>query len=226
MDGLVLLAAGPSRRFGGSVSKVLRRLAGTPVLVRALAPFLVGMERMALVIVARPGDHPTIKRLLPRAKVVAGGTHRVESLRQGIAALPEGVDVVLVHDAARPLATADLVRRVLAAARRDGAAAPILGVRDPLHEVTESPERGKPTLVGASIDRRRIGAAQSPQGAKIDRLRDALAKARDDGYEPEDEVALLHHADVPVTAVRGHPHNVRITVRDDLVVAEGLLRKE
>jgi len=225
MDGLVLLAAGPSRRFGGSVSKVLRKLAGTPVIVRALAPFLVAVEEMSLVIVARPEDSAAISRLLPRARVVPGGEHRVESLRRGLEALPATVDVVLVHDAARPLATADLVRRVLSTARRDGAAAPIIPVRDPIHHVVGGEDRATPTRLGAAVDRRQLGAAQAPQAARRALLERALEKAKTDGVEPEDEVTLLRNADIEVTAVRGNPHNFRITVRDDLVLAEGLLQE-
>ena len=228
MDGLVLLAAGPSRRFGGSTSKVLKRVAGKPMIVRALSPFLVAVESLALVIVARPQDHPTIKRHLPRANLVAGGSARVSSLLRGVAALPEGVDVVLVHDASRPLAPADLVRRVLAAARRDGAAAPVVAVRDSLHHVVQATDGG-PSLLEDTLDRGQLGAAQSPQAARRGLLVRALNahKKNADGASllPENEVALLQQAGIPVTAVRGHPHNIRITHPEDLELAEGLLQR-
>ena len=125
MDGLVLVAAGSSSRYGGTGSKLLRPLAGKPVLVRALAPFLVAVKRMALVVVAREEDRAAMQRVLPRAKFAGGGATRAESVLNGMRALPEGVHTILVHDAARPLVSADVVRRVLQMARLHGAAAPV-----------------------------------------------------------------------------------------------------
>ncbi len=222
MDALVLLAAGASQRYGGSASKVLRHLAGKPVIVRALAPFLVGVEHMTLVIAGRPVDRAALKRLFPRARLVDGGATRAASLARAVASLPKGIEIVLIHEAARPLASAEVVRRVLTAARRDGAAAPVIPVLDPLHHVGRDVQ-GR-TRLEDTLDRSRLGAAQTPIGVRADLLRQALIAAQKAKWEPTDDVALLQRADVPVTAVRGEAKNLRVTTPEDLELAEALLQ--
>jgi 2-C-methyl-D-erythritol 4-phosphate cytidylyltransferase len=225
MDGLVLVAAGSSSRFGGTVSKVLRPLAGKPVLVRALAPFLVAVKRMALVVVARREDHPAMKRLLPRAHFVDGGPTRAASVLHGLRALPEEVHTVLVHDAARPLVSADVVRRVLKTARLHGAAAPVRRVHDSLHHI-EGATQEKPAFFLASVDRSAIVATQTPQAAQADLLRRAYEQLGDEAFKATDEVGLLRAAGIPVAAVKGDGRNLKITTPADLALAERLLADE
>jgi len=225
MDGLVLVAAGSSRRFGGPLSKVLRPLAGKPVIVRSLAPFLVAVERMALVVVARPEDQPRIHRLLPRARLVAGGETRAASVLAGLEALPDAVEIVLVHDAARPLVSAGVVRRVLASARRHGAAAPVARVSDSLHRV-EGATKERPALFVQTLDRSTIVRTQTPQAARADLLRRAYREGGSAALKATDEVGLLGAAGIPVAAVRGESRNVKITTPADLALAEHLLTEE
>lgn len=222
MDGLVLVAAGSSSRFGGTVSKVLRPLAGKPVLVRALAPFLVAVKRMALVVVARKEDQAAMRRALPRAKFAAGGATRAESVLNGIRALPDGVHTILIHDAARPLVSADIVRRVLQAARLHGAAAPVRGVRDSLHRIVGATKE-KPAFFVETIDRSAVVATQTPQAAQADLLLQAYAELGDQALQATDEVGLLRAAGVPVVAVKGDSRNLKITTSADLALAERLI---
>lgn len=225
MDGVVLVAAGASQRFGGSVSKVLRLLAGKPVIVRSIGPFLVAVESFTVVVAAREEDHRQIARLLPRAKLVKGGDTRAESVQNAITSMPASVDVVLVHDAARPLVSAGVVRRVLAAARKHGAAAPVIGVKDSIHRLTgATPDH--PALITESLDRAALAAAQTPQGAKLALLKEAFAAAGDDLASATDEVSLLRRAEIPVAAVKGDKRNLKITTPQDLKLAEILLEKE
>ncbi len=222
MDGLVLVAAGSSRRFGGRVPKVLRPLGGKAVLVRALAPFLVAVEKMALVVVTRPEDRAQVKHLLPRARFADGGATRAESVLNGLRALPDGVQTVLVHDAARPLVSADLVRRVLGAARRHGAAAAVRRVHDSLHRI-EGATEGKPALFVEPVDRSTLVATQTPQAAGADLLRRAYEELGEEALKATDEVGLLHAAKIPVAAVKGDARNLKITTPADLALAERLL---
>ena len=128
--GLVLTAAGASTRFGGGPSKVLRPLAGVPVLARAARAFREALGALPTVVTGRPEDLEALRALvrsepaLAGAVVVTGGETRQASVAAGVFSLPPGVDVVFVHDAARPLVSPDLVRRVADAAARAGAAAP------------------------------------------------------------------------------------------------------
>lgn len=225
MLGLVLTAAGSSVRFGGYAPKVLLPLAGVPVVVRAARPFRAAFPECAVVVTARPEDREAVADALGRdpslagAIVVEGGQTRQESVRRGLAALPDEVGVALVHDAARPLATVDLVRRVVGAAERDGAAAPALPCSDTVHRVDAD---GR--FVQA-LPRSELRAAQTPQAARLALLRRAYDEAARRGIEATDEVALLLAAGFAVTAVPGDPDNMKITTPDDLARAESILRR-
>ena len=223
MLGLVLTAAGASVRFGGDASKLLVPLAGVPVLVRAARPFRAAYPDCAVVVTAREGDREAFLRALGAdpalagASVVEGGGSRQESVRRGLAALPDAVTIAMVHDAARPLATVDLVRRVAGAAERDGAAAPALPCSDTVHRVDPD---GR--FVQA-LPRAELRAAQTPQAARLSLLRRAHEEAARRGVEATDEVGLLLAAGFAVAAVPGDPDNVKITTPDDLAFAEAVL---
>ena len=221
----MLVAAGAASRFGGTVSTVLRPLGGKPVLVRALAPFLVAVKKMALVVVIREEDRAAVQRLLPRARLVPGGATRAESVLNGIRALPADVHTILVHDAARPLVSADVVRRVLQTARLEGAAAPVRRVHDSLHRI-EGASKEKPAFFRETLDRSAIVATQTPQAAQAQLLRDAYERLGEDALPATDEVGLLRSADVPVAAVKGDARNLKITTSADLALAERLLAHE
>ena len=222
--GLILTAAGASTRFGPGVSKVLRELAGAPVLVHGARAFREALGVTPVVVTARPGDVAAIRalvrteRALAGAIVVEGGASRQASVAKGLAALPPGVDVVLVHDAARPLVSPALVRRVADAAARDGAAVPALPVTDSVHRA-DAAGRLVETLPRAALR-----AVQTPQAARLDLLRRAFAEADRAGREATDEVGLLVAAGIPVTAVPGDAWNRKLTESADLAWAEAYLR--
>ena len=118
--------------------------------------------------------------------------------------------MVLVHDAARPLVTADLVERVAAAAARHGAAIPVVSVTDTLKRV-----RGD--RVEATVDRADLVAAQTPQAARLDRFEAAFERFPPAGPPTwTDEAALLEACTIPVHVVPGDPRNLKVTVPDDL----------
>jgi len=148
---------------------------------------------------------------------VRGGDRRQDSVWQGFRLLATAApEVVLVHDGARPLVTAGLISRVIAAARADGAAVPVLAVEDTIKEVREG-------RVAATIDRTFLARAQTPQGFRYDILKRALDAARKDRFTGTDEAALVERAGLPVTAVAGDPRNIKITTPVDIPIAEALL---
>jgi 2-C-methyl-D-erythritol 4-phosphate cytidylyltransferase len=223
--GLVLAAAGSSTRFGPGTTKVLRPLAGRPMLLWSLETFRRALAKPAVVVVVRREDRPQVEALaraheaLRDVVLVDGGATRQESVARGVAALPEALDAILVHDAARPLATETLVRAVLDAALREGAAAPALPLTSSVHRADAG---GR--LV-ASLPREALRVVQTPQGARADLLRRAIAAARAAGTEATDEVGLLIAAGTPVVAVPGEPDNVKVTGPEDLAWAEDVLRR-
>jgi len=150
-------------------------------------------------------------------EIVRGGEKRQDSVWQGFRTLaPSTPEVVLVHDGARPLVSAELIGRVIAAARTDGAAVPVLPIEDTLKEVREG-------RVAGTVDRTLLVRAQTPQGFRFDVLTKALDAARRDRFYGTDEASLVERIGLTVTAVAGDPRNIKITTPVDIPIAEALL---
>lgn len=223
--GVVVPAAGSGRRMGG-LRKQYLELAGRPVLSRAIEPFLTH-PALAAVVVALPAedaaDPPAwITALDPRVRVVAGGESRGESVFLALAALPE-VDVVMVHDGARPLvspATVDACYRV--AASGVGGVAGVSAV-DTLKEVEAAPGGGGSFRIVRTPDRTRFWHAHTPQAFPSGMLREAYRRASESGFPATDDAALVEAAGGEVRMVPGNPENLKVTRPEDVLVAEALL---
>lgn len=204
----IVVAAGSGDRFGGP--KQYQLLANRRVLDRAVDAVRAVSEGVVLVVAPdRPLDAE------PQVDVVVhGGATRSESVRAGLAAVPDDADVVLVHDAARPLATPALATAVLAAVTTGAdAAVPALPVADTVKRVAGD-------TVLETFDRTTLVAVQTPQGFRADVLRKAHAESLDG----TDDAALVEAAGGRVVVVPGEPHNLKLTRPDDLRIAEALLR--
>lgn len=220
--GAIVAAAGLGTRLGRG-SKALVQLNGRTTLARAVSLFLGLDEVTAIVVVGPPGRLDLVRAELaglePRkpAAVCAGGESRQMSVRAGLQALGD-CDYVLVHDAARPLATAALTRRVLQAAMESGAAFPGLPPRDAVKRVEGN------RLV-ESLDRSRIVLAQTPQAFSYQVLLKAHFEAFDAGVAGDDDAQLVAATGHLVTVVQGEPTNIKLTTTEDLEVLEALLRE-
>jgi 2-C-methyl-D-erythritol 4-phosphate cytidylyltransferase len=220
--GAIVAAAGAGTRLGRG-SKALVRLNGRTALARAVELFL-SLDEVARIAVVGPPDQLELVRREVEAlrparpvSVCAGGATRQQSVRAGLKAL-EGCDCVLVHDAARPLASPALVRRVLAAALHAGAAIPGVPPRDAVKRV----EGGR--LV-ESLDRSRLVLAQTPQGFHYQLLERAHFQAADAGLVGDDDAQLVAAAGYAVAVVAGEPTNLKLTTAEDLALLEALLRE-
>ena len=220
--GAIVAAAGSGTRLGRG-SKALVRLNGRTMLARAVQLFL-SLDEVGRIAVVGPPDRLDVARreveaLRPATpvSVCAGGATRQQSVRAGLKAL-EGCDCVLVHDAARPLASPALVRRVLAAALHTGAAIPGVPPRDAVKRV----EGGR--LV-ESLDRSRLLLAQTPQGFHYQLLERAHFQAADAGLVGDDDAQLVAAAGYAVAVVAGEATNLKLTTVDDLALLEALLRE-
>jgi 2-C-methyl-D-erythritol 4-phosphate cytidylyltransferase len=213
----IIVAAGAGKRFGER--KQFAYLRAKPVLEWTLERFEAHPEVDALVLVLP--DEQDLKHYRLRytkiVDIVRGGEKRQDSVWQGFrllsAAAPE---VVLVHDGARPLVSADLISRVVAAARASGAAVPVLAIEDTIKEVRDG-------RIAGTVDRTFLARAQTPQGFRYDILKKALEAARHERFWGTDEAALAERAGIPVTAVAGDPRNIKITTPIDIPIAEALL---
>jgi len=215
----VVVAAGSGKRFGGG--KAFVPLAGRPLVEWSLAAFqdhpLVGT--VVLVLPDESGRDEFRRKFPKLADVAAGGAERQDSVERGFARLdPAAWDLVLVHDGARPLVSAALIGRVIDAARRHGAAVPVVPTADTVKEV----EGGR---VVRTLDRARLGAVQTPQGFAAAVLGRALSKAREEGFRGTDEAALVERYGGDVAAVEGDERNIKVTTRLDLRVAEVFLNE-
>ena len=218
-----MAAAGSGSRLGKG-SKALVQLNGRTTLARVLELFLALDEVDRIVVVGPPSRlefaEREVESLHPGKPVTvkAGGESRQESVRVGLSALGE-CDFVLVHDAARPLATPALVRRVLAAAIESGAAFPAISPRDAVKRVEGN------RLV-ESLDRSRIVLAQTPQAFAYELLSRAHREAADAGLVGDDDAQLVAATGHAVTMVEGEPANIKLTTPEDLGVVEALIREQ
>jgi 2-C-methyl-D-erythritol 4-phosphate cytidylyltransferase / 2-C-methyl-D-erythritol 2,4-cyclodiphosphate synthase len=214
---VVVVAAGRSTRMGGT-DKLFIPVGGRPLLAWTLAAVasVPGVARIVVVTTTERVDELGAAAWLPSGvtAVVAGGERRQASVAAGVAALsdpPPGDDrVLLVHDGARPLASIELIRAVIEATAEHGAAIPVL-------PIVETVKRVDGELVGETVDRDRLGVAQTPQGVRWGLLRAAYARFPADGPEMwTDEAALLEACRIPVHVVPGEPSNLKVTRPADL----------
>jgi 2-C-methyl-D-erythritol 4-phosphate cytidylyltransferase len=213
----IIVAAGAGTRFGEM--KQFAYLRAKPVLEWTLERFETHAGVGAVVLVLP--DENDLKHYRMRypkiVDIVRGGERRQDSVWQGFRLLTASEpEIVLVHDGARPLVPADLITRVIEAARAGGAAVPVLAVEDTLKEVRSG-------LVAGTVDRTLLFRAQTPQGFRYDVLKRALDAARRDRIFGTDESALVERIGLAVTAVPGDPRNIKITTPVDIPIAEALL---
>ncbi|MBW3535383.1 MAG: 2-C-methyl-D-erythritol 4-phosphate cytidylyltransferase [Gemmatimonadetes bacterium] len=217
--GVVVPAAGAGRRMGGA-RKPFLELEGEPLLLRALRPFLAHPSVTAVRIALAPEDAadppPWLTGLDGRIGLVEGGRTRTRSVAAALAALPDGVEIVLVHDAARPLVTRAVLDRCLTAASAGVGAVAGWPATDTLKEVDED---GR--VVGTP-DRRRIWHAQTPQAFPASLLRRAYATL--DGDDATDDATLVERVGGTVVMVEGSASNLKVTRPEDLPLAALLLR--
>lgn len=206
MQGVILVAAGAGERFGGP--KVFAALEGRPLLEWAALPFYDFPDR---VVVIREEDRALVT--LKDWKIVRGGARRRDSVRAGLDALDPQTEIVLVHDAARPLVSQALVERVARAARAGGAAVPVVPVRDTIKRVEGD-------AIVQTLQRSELRAAQTPQGFRVELLRKAHAASDRDA---SDDALLVEDLGAPVAAVAGDPRNIKVTTPADLAVACALM---
>ena len=220
LTAVIVPAAGRGERLGPGAPKALRTLAGQPILLHAVRNLATARD-VDVIVVAVPEDAVEESRAMLAGielpiTIVSGGETRQDSVARALLALPKEVDVVLVHDAARPLVPADVVDRVAAAVRAGAPAViPTLGVVDTIKEVDDD------GVVRATLDRARLRAVQTPQGFDRDVLQQAHAAS--DGGDATDDAGMVERMGVSVLTVPGHEEAFKITRPLDLVLAEAIL---
>ena len=213
----IIAAGGRGARFGAGRPKQLLTLAGRPILQRSIEAFL-RCDLVQDIVVALPPEvvddpPPYLAALAGRVQLVAGGHRRQDSVANAFARVAGRADIIVIHDAARPLVSDEVIRRTVAAAAESGAAVAAVAAHDTV-------KRGDASgTIAATLPREQIYLAQTPQAFRTGVLRDALA--RDD--EATDESMLAEKAGHPVRLVEGDRRNLKITTPDDLAMAERLI---
>jgi len=222
--GVIIPAGGSGRRFGGRTPKQFVRIEGIPILALTVRLFSRRRDVAAVVVVAPAGHVARVRRLLAaagerRVTVVGGGEERQHSVWNGLEALPQSCEYVLVHDAVRPFASPRVISSVVSEARAHGAAVVGVPVGDTLRR------EGRPGYLAETVDRTRLWAVQTPQGFRTALLREAHQKAARKGIVRTDETSLVELLGVEVRVVPGSQSNLKITTRKDLEFARFLAKR-
>lgn len=220
--GVVIVAGGESTRTGtGGELKQFRWVAGKPALLHSLQTFMARPDVVAVVVVlprAYVADPPpwVFQCDVDRLMISVGGRTRTESVANGLDDLPDEAQVVLVHDAARPLVDDATIERVVAAARAGGCAIAALPVVDTIKEVDEA---GR---VVRTVERTGLWRAQTPQGFPRDVIVRVHRDAKANHVSATDDAALCERLGIPVSVVRGSERAMKITEEPDFARAEAL----
>jgi 2-C-methyl-D-erythritol 4-phosphate cytidylyltransferase/2-C-methyl-D-erythritol 2,4-cyclodiphosphate synthase len=223
----ILAAGGRGRRFGGSRLKQLVEIGGRPMLERS-ARALLAHPAIAEIVVALPDELATnppayFKEQEKPIRVVGGGERRQDSVGNAFRAASAASELFVIHDAARPFASADLIMRTIHAAAESGAALAAMPARDTVKLVQEvpltiGPSKSERVIVKETLPRETVYLAQTPQAFTRQVLADALRL----GDEATDEAALAERAGHRVRIVEGEATNIKITTAEDLPIAEAI----
>lgn len=226
--GVAIPAAGMGRRMGGA-RKPFLELRGHPILRWALTPFLnhPDVRAIRIAVAEEEVENPPewLLRLDDRVEVVQGGATRTESVARAIDALPDSVELIAVHDAARPLASYELLERCVEAAKSGVGA--VAG-----RPATDTLKRTKGASVCGTLDRATVWRAQTPQVFPAEMIREAYRRALDGtlpdaspefASAPTDDASLVERMGGSVVMIESHEPNLKVTHPDDLPLAEFLL---
>ena len=223
--GVVIVAGGSGSRVGGGELKQFRWVAGKPMLLHSVQTFMARAD-VGMVVVVLPqryaGDPPPwlfqcdVDRLL----VSVGGRTRSESVANGLDDLPDEAQVVLVHDAARPLVGAATIERVVTAVREGRSVVAALPVVDTLKHVDDD---GR---IERTVSRESLWRAQTPQGFPRQVIVDAHRRAMADRVSATDDAALLERLGIPVHVVRGSERALKVTEPDDFARVDALFASD
>ena len=224
MTAAIILAAGRGERMGGKVDKAFIGLGPRPIVAYSLLAFEACPDVEAIILVVR-GDRIAYSRNLCDElgiskifAVVDGGSHRQDSVRAGLAALPSEAEIVAIHDSARPLVTPGLIAATIDSARKTGSGVAARKIVDTIKVVTDG------NVAASTVDRTNLWAVETPQTFRSELIRHAYDAVAEAGSTVTDEAGALEFIGENARLVGWGKPNLKVTVPDDLAVAEKLLR--
>ena len=220
----IVPAAGSGSRMGLAAPKQFHDLDGVPILVHTLRRIEQSDAIGSIVLVVPTGHLAWAEgivleyQLSKVTRIIAGGPHRQDSVQAGLEALPDEVELVLVHDGVRPFVPLSIIEDCIKEACRSGAAMVAVPVKDTLKAVS------KEQVIEQTVDRTGIWQAQTPQAAMVSLLKEAYVEAaKQPDFTATDEAALLENINVPIKVVEGSEKNIKITRPEDLNLAKAIL---
>jgi 2-C-methyl-D-erythritol 4-phosphate cytidylyltransferase len=222
---LLIPAAGMGRRMGSERNKLLLKLLEKPLLAWTLLAAENALSIKWIGIIGQSTDFADFKDILSQlnltksVELIIGGATRQESVYNGLQALPEAAERVLIHDGARCLATSELFDRCSEALDNCQSLIAAIPVKDTIKIVNEQ------KIIDDTPDRRNLWAAQTPQGFDVQLLKQCHAQGRELGWSVTDDAALFEKCQLPVKIVEGEETNLKVTTPVDLAIAEFILRQ-
>ncbi|MCC8022660.1 MAG: 2-C-methyl-D-erythritol 4-phosphate cytidylyltransferase [Clostridiales bacterium] len=218
----LIMGGGSSSRMGLGGSKLLLELCGRTVLERSVAPFERMEDVIQIVVTARHADLEEFRRVLHTVRkplvLAEGGETRQQSVSRALERAASEAELILIHDGARPLVNGEVVRRTVEAARKYGAAAAGVPVKDTIKQVDDT---GK---IIATPARSSLYAVQTPQVFRAELYRRAMEEAAAAGLDFTDDCQLVERLGCRVQMVQGDYTNLKVTTRDDLAAAASILK--
>ncbi|MGJ3253273.1 MAG: 2-C-methyl-D-erythritol 4-phosphate cytidylyltransferase [Elainellaceae cyanobacterium] len=222
---LLIPAAGQGRRMGSMRNKLLLTLLGRPLLAWTLEAANASQQIHWIGIVGQPLDWQAFKDIVSDldltkpVEFIQGGSTRQESVYNGLSALPDQAERVLIHDGARCLATPALFDRCADALEHCPGLIAAVPVKDTIKIVKPGTHH-----IEHTPDRQNLWAAQTPQGFLVSRLKECHRQGLENGWRVTDDAALFEQCGLPVQVVEGEETNLKVTTPSDLAIAELILR--
>lgn len=219
-------AAGASRRMGGGINKNFLKLDGEPILVRTLKTFSQVERINFLIVVVAESEIEIVEKLLSTAenlkpyKIVVGGSERQYSIENGLKFLPDDAEIVLVHDAARPLINLQTIEEVIDVAEKFGGAIAAVPEKNTIKIIDAE------NFVKSTPPRSELVAVQTPQGFRKNILLSAYEQAAKDNFLGTDDASLVERIGGKIKIVWSDYKNIKITTPEDISIAENFLRRK
>ncbi|HMS43593.1 MAG TPA: 2-C-methyl-D-erythritol 4-phosphate cytidylyltransferase [Pyrinomonadaceae bacterium] len=223
MNIAIIVAAGSGTRFGAEKPKQFLEIGGKPVLIHTLERFDACAAIDEIVLVLTESEIENFQTTLEKfnlkklERIIAGGNTRAESVRNALNSLNENVEIVAVHDGARPLVSSEEIAQTIEKARETGATCLVAKVTDTIKRI----ENNK--IIG-TVNRENLRRAQTPQTFRFEILQKAFADENFDA-SATDECFLVEKAGFEIFLTEGSAKNIKITTPEDLLIAESLLKK-
>jgi 2-C-methyl-D-erythritol 4-phosphate cytidylyltransferase len=223
----IVLAAGAGRRIGGDLAKAYLSIAGRAMVLRTLDRMFAAKTVTQVILVVAAEDLARCTSLLSgdtalRDRAIflqTGGATRQESARRGLEKVAADADIVIIHDAARPFVAPDSIDRCAERAAQAGAAVLGVPVRDTIKVV------GSDLVVSSTPERGLLWEIQTPQAFQRDLIMAAHAQAERDGIEVTDDAMVVERLGKPVCVIEGNRNNFKITLPEDIWLAEAMVRE-